>query len=78
MDYKQEFNILSFDFWSGAKWIQSPDLTNEQLTICEDVICNSFAGIPTATAINDFVWFNLKEIIKHNHLFGDDFDYSQF
>lgn len=79
MVFTEEFNILDFDFWGSAKWIQSPDLTLDQLDQLEFLICDVFSGsTPTSTQINDFVSFDLKDMIKEDKIFGENFDYSQF
>ena len=60
MTYTSEFNVDTFQFWGGAK-----DIINEvkkagkmdelQFIIKEAFIDNEH---PTATDINDFVWFD--------------------
>ncbi len=61
----REFDILN-DCWSGAKdTIEA--LTNKQLNVLEDHIESLFADndeIPSATDVNDFIWFETDTIAQ--------------
>lgn len=61
----REFDILN-DCWSGARdTIEA--LTNEQVKILEDRIELLFADddeIPSATDVNDFIWFETDTIAQ--------------
>lgn len=76
--YTKEFDIKTFNFWGSAKWIQSPDFTEDQLSIMETYLDDCFhSQYPSATDINDYVAFYFRDTIKQLQLFGDYFDYSQ-
>ena len=61
----REFDILN-DCWSGAKdTIEA--LTNKQINVLEDHIESLFADddeIPSATDVNDFIWFETDTIAQ--------------
>lgn len=61
----KEFDILN-DCWSGARdTIEA--LTNKQLNVLEDHIESLFADndeIPSATDVNDFIWFETDTIAQ--------------
>ena len=61
----REFDILN-DCWSGAKdTIEA--LTNKQINVLEDHIESLFADddeSPSATAVNDFIWFETDTIAE--------------
>lgn len=65
MKYTDEFNVDSFQFWSGAL-----DTVNEirkagKMDNLQILIEDHFAlSVPTKTEINDFVWFNRSEILE--------------
>lgn len=64
MEYKVNFNIRSFEFWSGAK-DRVQDLTLDQLDSLGEYIEEVFYGeTPTETQINDFVWFECDDFIN--------------
>lgn len=68
MIYGSEFDVKTFDFWSGAKDVVNrcweEDRINDLQILIEDVFCDR---IPTETEINDFVWFDAERI-----LFGEE------
>lgn len=65
MMYATEFNIDTFKFWSGAVDVIEACKKAELLDLVQDFIETAFEDkTPTATEINDFVWFHLADIIK--------------
>ena len=67
MKYTNEFDINSFEFWGGAKdvmkSIREMDLTDMVACMIEDVFCDE---TPTKTQINDFVRFDLPDILRED------------
>ena len=63
MEYKVDFDVQNFPFWSGAK-DRTENLTYDQLeelgSYIEQNLDNGDGEIPTDTEINDFVWFHSK------------------
>jgi hypothetical protein len=60
--YSVEFDIDSFEFWSGARQVierlREEDLLEEAATLIE----TAFEGeTPTETQVNDYVWFYLED-----------------
>jgi len=64
MYYKKEFDVHSFEFWSGA-YDRTKNLNYDQLTqlgqYIEDMFCDD---IPEDVAINDFVWFDCDDFFS--------------
>ena len=72
MDYRAEFNVWEFPFWSGAR--QRADDARERGNLDElgELIEATFEGLPTPpseTDINDFVWFDES---AQRLIYGDD------
>ena len=67
MQYKVNFDIENFEFWSGAKDVfercVQEDKVEELERLIEDVFCDSE---PSDVDINDFVWFDAADIIFEN------------
>ena len=63
MYYKVDFNIDTFQFWSGAK-SRMDDATYDQKGAVAERIEDIFGdgSVPTETAINDLVWFECDDI----------------
>lgn len=66
MEYKKDFSVDTFEFWSGArdtiKDIEAAGLMDRLQTMIE----TAFDGeIPTETQINDMVWFD-RDFIYEN------------
>ena len=63
MEYRQDFNVDKFEWWSGArdtiKDIKNAGLMDELQSHLEEVF---FDETPTATQINDYVWFERDRI----------------
>lgn len=62
MEYKKEFNVHEFEFWSGAK-DRVDELTyeeREKLGYWLECMFEGF-GIPSEMDINDTVWFEFDE-----------------
>lgn len=58
MQYAKEFDIRTFDFWSGAAQ-RVEDMPSEELDACQDWLESCFEGsTPTETEVNDAVWFD--------------------
>ena len=65
LKYTVDFDIDTFEFWSGAreviKQVREEDLLEDALALIE----TAFEGeTPTATQINDYVWFYLEDDLK--------------
>ena len=67
MEYKQDFDIDNFPFWSGAcdtiKDVREAGKMDELGSLIEEVLGIS-DEIPTDTQINDFVWFDRDMIYE--------------
>ena len=65
MTYTSEFDVWTFDWWSGAQdtiaKIKYYDKMEELQSYLEELFYDT---TPTATQINDAVWFNRDEIYK--------------
>lgn len=60
MRYTKEFSVDDFQFWSGAKDTVEDVRKADKMAELETVIETAFEDRkepPTATEINDFVWF---------------------
>ena len=72
MEIKREcgFNELQETCWSGAvdtlNTISKHDKEDEFMQYLEEVFSDD---IPTETEVNDFIWFNLSDIM---HLYDED------
>ena len=65
MTYTKEFNIYDFEFWSGAKDVVNHYAAKEMLEDLEQLIIDTFDDCtPTETDINDFVWFEIPDIME--------------
>ena len=67
MEYKQDFDIDDFPFWSGAcdtiKDVSEAGKMDELADLIEEALGMS-NEIPTKTQINDFVWFERDMIYE--------------
>ena len=64
MMYKNEFDIDTFKFWAGAN-DRMNDATDDQREAVDERLQELFedsGDIPTATEINDVVWFECNDI----------------
>lgn len=65
MKYEVDFDVNEFDFWSGAKDtiadVKRYDLMEELGNLIEETFADT---TPTDTEINDYVWFEKKEIYE--------------
>ena len=63
MEYKVDFDVNEFKFWSGAKDtiadVERYDLMEELGNLIEETFADT---MPTDTEINDYVWFERDEI----------------
>lgn len=63
MIYSKDFSVDSFEFWSGAKDTVKDVREAGKMDELQEVIEEQFADcVPTATQINDFVWFEREFI----------------
>jgi hypothetical protein len=62
MKYAIDFDINSFEFWGGARQVIELVKEEDLLEEAESLIETAFEGeTPTATQINDYVWFYLED-----------------
>lgn len=69
MQYAKDFDIMTFEFWSGAK-TKVDTLDYDEKQALEEMINTVFDVddyIPTDTEINDFVWFDVNYITYDTH-----------
>ena len=65
MTYTKEFSIETFEFWSGAKYVVNHYAEKGMIEELEHlIICRFEDCTPTETDINDFVWFEVPEIME--------------
>lgn len=65
MKYTQDFNVDTFPWWSGAKDTIAAVRKAEKMDELQVHIEEAFAEeTPTATQLNDYVWFNHEDICK--------------
>jgi hypothetical protein len=65
MRYSKEFDVNEFDFWGGAKDTIKVIKEHKMMGQLQDMLEEIFADkIPTATEINDTVWFDSDEIFS--------------
>lgn len=65
MKYSKEFDVNEFDFWGGAKDTIKVIKEHKMMGQLQDMLEEIFADkIPTATEINDTVWFDSDEIFS--------------
>ena len=65
MTYTKEFSIETFEFWSGAKDVVDHYAEKGMIEELEQLIIDIFEGsTPTETDINDFVWFDVPDIME--------------
>lgn len=58
MVYSKDFSVDSFEFWSGAKDTVNDVRSAGKMDELQEIIEEQFPdSVPTATQINDFVWF---------------------
>ena len=66
MEYKQDFDVNTFQWWSGAcdtiKDIEAAGLMDELQSHLEEVFCDG--EIPTDTDINDYVWHDREMVYE--------------
>ena len=62
MKYAVDFDIDTFEFWSGGRQVIEQVRKENLLEDAETLIETAFEGkTPTATEINDYVWFYLED-----------------
>lgn len=63
-----DFNDLMNNCWSGAidtlKTIEEYDKEDELIAHLEDIFESYFDNVPTMTEINDYLWFDWKNIFE--------------
>ena len=58
MVYSKDFSVDSFEFWSGAEDTVKDVRAAGKMDELQEIIEEQFSDcVPTATQINDFVWF---------------------
>lgn len=63
MNYTKEFNLLTFEAWSGATKTKQTIIDNDKVDefndLLEDFYADStiFDSVPTERNINDLLWF---------------------
>lgn len=63
MVYNKDFSVDSFEFWSGAKDTVNDVRAAGKMDELQEIIEEQFPdSVPTATQINDFVWFERSYI----------------
>ena len=66
MEYKQDFDVNTFEWWSGAKDtiadIEAADKMDELQSHLEEVF--GYGEIPTNTDINDYVWHDRASVYE--------------
>ena len=62
MKYAVDFDIDNFEFWGGARRVIEQVRKEDLLEDASVLIETAFEGeTPTATQINDYVWFDLED-----------------
>lgn len=62
MKYAVDFDINTFEFWSGARQVVEQLRKEDLLEDASVLIETAFEGeTPTETQINDYVWFYLED-----------------
>jgi hypothetical protein len=65
MVYSKEFDVNEFEFWGGAKDTIKVIKEHKMMGQLQDMLEEMFLDkIPTATEINDTVWFDSDEIFN--------------
>jgi len=65
MKYTQEFNVDAFPWWSGAKDTIAEVRKAKKMDELQAHIEEAFIEeVPTATQLNDYVWFNRENICR--------------
>ena len=71
MKYTEEFSVNNFQFWAGAKDVANAFREAGRLKelgwMIEEAFCDE---PPSATAINDFVWFSVPEMEDLEEKYG--------
>ena len=66
MEYKQDFDVNTFQWWSGArdtiKDIEAAGLMDELQSHLEEVF--GYGEIPTDSDINDYVWHDSESVYE--------------
>lgn len=65
MKFTKEFDVDTFEFWSGAEDTVKTIRENDKMEEFGEHIEMVFDGMtPTETEINDYVWFQSNEIFE--------------
>lgn len=77
MIYSKEFNVDTFPWWTGAKDTIAEVKKHNKMDELQQLIEDTFAArvpnrIPTATEVNDLVWFESSWILTHLGIEDDD------
>lgn len=64
MQYTVDFDVNQFGFWAGAKDVYSRILEDDRVDELQELITEVFCDhTPSDTEINDFVWFDVENIM---------------
>ena len=73
MKYLQEFNVDTFPWWSGAKDTIAEVRKAKKMDELQAHIEEAFAEeVPTATQLNDYVWFQSGYIFTSLGIHNDE------
>ena len=65
MNYISNFDVFTFEWWSGAQDTIDKIKQYEKMDELQEYLEELFNGTtPTATSINDTLWFNSDEIYE--------------
>ncbi len=77
MEYRKEFDVRTFGFWGGAEdWFKA-FARRDKLDELQANVESVFDGmVPTATQVNDFVWFDdeLHKLVEDEDKDGNEED----
>ena len=78
MKYAVEFNIDTFQFWGGAKTtferVKKKNKLDELAELVEELLVCNDGKIPTATEINDLLWWGRIGIYEALGISDDEED----
>lgn len=64
MEYKKEFELESFEAWSGGATVKEEIIAQDRIAEAQELIEEIFFGeIPTETEVNDYIWFYLADAL---------------
>ena len=73
MIYSKEFNVDTFPWWSGAKDTIAEVKKHNKMDDLQSLIEETFSDrVPSATEVNDFVWFERSWILTQLDIEDDE------